>query len=396
MILFSNKEDCYGCTACKTICPNKAIKMQSDEEGFLYPTIDKKICTECGLCITVCPSKTEVIINGYFNEPKVYAVKHNLDSVRMMSSSGGAYTAISDFFVLKNKNGVCYGASFDNDFYVCHNRASTLEQRDKFRGSKYVQSDLKNILIDIRESLIEGKSVLFTGTPCQTAGLLKYLERSKTNTSNLLLNDIICHGVPSPKIWKDYIEFIQEKNHSKLINYTFRYKEKGWRGYNIKAEFESGQIRLNTKDILKYIKLYKSNLTLRPSCYYCKFANLNRPSDIMIGDFWGIEKSIPEFGDEKGVSLVFVNTKKGKEVLDKIENSITYKLSNTINCLQPNLHEPTKKPMHRKKFWSDYNNKGFNYIIRKYTEKGFFAIVKISIMKTIRKIGLVDIIKMFK
>jgi coenzyme F420-reducing hydrogenase beta subunit len=390
--LFDKKQDCCGCTACKNICPQQAITMKSDEEGFLYPIIDDVLCIECGLCKTVCPFQNEVTIQGHFAEPAVYAIKHGSDSVRMSSSSGGVYTAISDH-VLENKSGICYGVKFDKDFTVRHTGATTADERDKLRGSKYVQSDLGTVFYEAKQNLSEGKLVLFTGTPCQTAGLAKFLEVSKIDISNLILNDIICHGTPSPKLWNDYVMFVEEKNKSKLQDYTFRFKEKGWRGYNVKAGFESGRYELNTKDILKYIKLFNSNLALRPSCYYCKFANLHRPSDIMIGDFWGIEKSMPEFEDERGVSLVFINTKQGEAVFEQIKNDIYFKQGNTTDCMQLNLQQPTKKPANREKFWKDYYNRGFMYIAKRYAGDGFTGRMRSFSINMLRRIGLLSMIK---
>jgi len=390
--LYERKQDCCGCTACKNICPKQAITMKSDEEGFLYPIIDEVLCIECGLCKTVCPLQNEVIIQGHFEEPKVYAIKHILDRVRMLSSSGGVYTAISDH-VLENKSGICYGVEFDKDFTVRHTSATTADERDKLRGSKYVQSDLGTVFYETKQNLSEGKSVLFTATPCQTAGLIKYLELSETDTSKLILNDIICHGTPSPKIWNDYVKFIEEKNNSKLQDFTFRFKKKGWHGYNVKAGFKSGKYELNTRDILKYIKLFNSNLVLRPSCYYCKFANIHRPSDIMIGDFWGIENSMPEFEDEKGVSLVFINTIKGENLFEQIKNNICFKQSNITDCIQFNLQKPTKKPTNREEFWRNYNDRGFNYISRKYAGYNLSKIIKNFGIKMLRRLGLLAVTK---
>lgn len=383
--LFDSHQDCCGCTACKHICPIKAIEMESDEEGFLYPSININLCTECGMCISVCPNKSKVNIDKKFEIPKVYAAKHVSDAVRLKSSSGGIYTALSDY-VINERKGICYGAVFDREFNVCHDTASTIEERERLRGSKYIQSDLRNVFIKIKEDLIDDKTVLFTGTPCQTAGLSKYLERSKVPTSKLVLNDIICHGTPSPKLWKDYINYIKEINKSELEEYTFRSKEKGWRGYNVKAKFSNGYIRLNSDDILKYIKLYKSNLILRPSCYCCKHTSLDRPSDIMIGDFWGIEKSIPEFEDAKGVSLVLLNTELGEKLFNKIKCDLEYKESNTKDCLQLNLYQPTPQPPNRKKFWKDYKKRGFSYIAKKYTRKTLIRQFVMKLKKYLRSI----------
>lgn len=369
MNLIYKKEDCSGCTACESICPTKAITMERDNMGFNYPIIDDDLCVECGLCKNVCPLQNEIEVDKHLSEPIIYAAKYKEDDVRMVSSSGGIYTAISNY-VINEKKGICYGATFNKDFSVVHESACNLSERDKFRGSKYVQSELNDTFKKIKEDLKKNKAVLFTGVPCQTAGLIKYLKMAKVDTSHLILNDIICHGVQSPMIWEDYVRFIENKNQSKLKSYTFRAKDMGWRGYNVRAVFKDGSVKTNTKDILKYIKLFKSNLALRPSCYYCKFSNMNRPSDLMIGDFWGIENTFPNFEDEKGVSLVLVNTEKGKEVFDSIKENLIYKISSKDKCMQHNLQKPTEEPKKSVYFWREYNSGELESIIDKYTSVG--------------------------
>ena len=382
--LFTDKKDCCGCTACKSICSKKAITMQPDEEGFLYPIINKVLCVECGMCKTVCPLQKEVNLQCHLSKPLIYALKHKSEEVIMSSSSGGAYTAISDYAL--NTSGNIYGVQFNKDFTVHHVKASTKNGRDAFKGSKYVQSDLGDVLLEVKRDLVAGRTVLFTGTPCQTAGLSMFLE--SVDTTNLILNDIICHGTPSPLIWREYVKFIKRKYNSNLKAYTFRFKEKGWRGYNVKVVFEDGKIKLNSRDIKIYVKIFSSALALRPSCYYCKFANMNRPSDITIGDFWGIEKCMPEMDDNKGVSLVIVNTVKGEKVFEQIKASICFKQSNPADCLQYNLQQPTKQPLKRDQFWKDYQTKGFVYVSKKYIGYGSLGRIKSLVAKILRRIGL--------
>lgn len=387
--VFDKKENCCGCTACKNICPKNAINMIPDREGFLYPVIKQKLCIDCGLCRRVCP-----FLNGVFAEDKltdrlIFAVKHKNMEVRKTSSSGGVYTAISDY-ILK-QSGIVYGVKFDDKFEAIHSRATTAEERDKFKGSKFIQSELKDIFKQIKHDLEEGKSVLFTGTGCQVAGLRLYLSKSGTNTEKLITNDIICHGVPSPLIWKTYLNFIQSE--SRLKEYSFRYKEKGWRGYNIRAEFENGKVELNTPEIKTFAKLFEYNLVLRPSCYKCPFTNLNRPSDIMMGDFWGIEKSMPELDDNKGVSLLLVSTDKGKLVLDGIEGEIDKWESDSTSCLQYNLQKPTKKPKNRKKFWKEFSKKSLLYITKKYCGNDLKSKIKSILRRFLIKLKILQLFK---
>lgn len=383
--LFTEKNNCYGCTACKNICPKQAIAMDFDHEGFLYPKIDKMKCIECGLCNSVCPYKNDVVLGGHFDKPKVYAMKHKNVSVRMASSSGGAYTAISDF-ILK-QNGICYGVAFDDRFYVKHICATNIGERNELMGSKYVQSDLGNCFSEIKQALEKGKIVLFTGTPCQTAGLVQYLCVSGVDTTNLMLNDIICHGTPSPLLWKDYIELIEKKYRAQLTGFTFRCKDKGWRGYNVRANFSDGSEVTNTKQLLYHTNLFKVNLCLRPVCYNCKYANVNRVSDITIGDFWGIEKFMQNFDDDKGVSLVLLNTANGARLFDEIKNDTVYLKGNLSNCMQLNLYQPSKMPTNREAFWKDYHRHGYNYIVSKYAKQGITKKFK-SYLKVLRNLSI--------
>lgn len=387
--VYDKKEDCCGCTACKNICPNEAIEMKPDEEGFLYPVIKQELCTDCGLCRKICPLQSENEMTDRFSEPLVFAVKHKDEQVRRISASGGVYTAISDYALKQSY--VVYGAEFDDDFLVQHNRATSAVERNKFRSSKYVQSNLKETFKQIQQDLTQGLGVLFTGTGCQVAGLVKYLGSTKTNTDRLITNDIICHGTPSPLLWEEYLNFVQKS--SKLKSYTFRYKGKGWRGYNVKAEFENRKIKINSSDIKVYANLFSSNLALRPSCYHCRFASIYRVSDIMMGDYWGIEKVMPEIDDNRGISLVFVNTPKGKAVFKKLQNDLEIWKSSITDCLQPNLQYPTKRPEKRDQFWNDYYKHGFDYIAKKYAGHSFKGRLKRLVRKLLMKTGILEYMK---
>lgn len=385
MLAYKDKGQCAGCTACMNICPHNAINMQTDREGFFYPVTNEELCTNCGLCRKICPFLNTNIISDHFTQPKVYAVKNRDDKVRMNSSSGGLFTAISDY-ILSN-NGVIYGAAFDDQLRVCHQRAENTEKRNKFRGSKYVQSDLQGIFKDIKADLTKGRQVLFTGTPCQTAGLNTYLHNSY---ENLYLCDLVCHGTPSPIIWKEHLDFMVNRYGKKITAYNFRTK---WRGINVSITFEDGKIINNKYDLLTYINIFHSHAALRPSCYNCHFTNYYRPSDITIGDFWGIEKCMPKFEDDKGVSLVLVNSSKGLELFQSINNKLEYRESNTKDCLQPNLCEPSKQSPLREQFWQDYWSKGFEYVLKIYGGYGVKTRVKMFIRNGLEKVGLLPIVK---
>lgn len=359
--VFDIKEECCGCTACKHICPTNAIEMVADKEGFLYPSINQQLCIDCGQCKKVCAFQNGYDTSNNLEQPKVYAAKHKNESIRMDSTSGGAFTAISDYIL--DNNGVIFGVSFDDNMHVVHQMAKTIRERDKFKGSKYVQSDLKNVYMEIKQLLKKDIYVLFTGTPCQTAGLSRYLSSSKTE--KLILCDIICHGTPSPLMWREHIKHLEMKMKQTIKEYKFRDKSIGWRGANVTIKFKGKKIAKYS--IAKtFTNLYFSHNIIRPACHNCKYTNLQRTSDITIADFWGIEKHMQDFDDNKGVSLVFVNTEKGDQVFKNIIKDIIVKTSNTNECIQPQLKEPTKKSKLRNQFWDDYNLKGYAYVVKRY------------------------------
>lgn len=234
MIEIKNKADCCGCTACNAVCPHDAITMRPDAMGFLYPVVDKDKCIDCGLCEKVCAFNDHYDISLNLPEPLAYAARHkDMDEI-MKSRSGAAFAAISDY-VLEN-GGIVYGAGYAEHFRVVHKRAITKEQRDEFRGSKYVQSDLRGVFRQVKQDLKGGLQVLFSGTPCQTAGLNSFIGR-KLRT-NLILVDIVCHGVPSPYLWRDYLAYIEKKHGDKIAWVNFRDKELfGWAAHRETFKF---------------------------------------------------------------------------------------------------------------------------------------------------------------
>jgi len=364
MVLYSRKEECYGCSACKSICPQSAVQMLPDNEGFLYPVIDENLCTNCGLCAKVCSFKNNCITGLNFKVPLVFAVRHRDINEIVHSQSGAMFVAISDY-ILKN-NGVVYGVGYTDHFRAVHKRAATNLERDEFRGSKYVQSDINETYKSIKNDLKDGLLVLFSGTPCQSAGLKSYLEGY--NTDNLIICDIICYGTSSPKIWNDYLQYIEKKYADIIVEVNFRDKEMGWKSQYETFEF----LRKKGKVIRESFKvLFTSNIILRPSCGICKFTNILRNSDITIGDYWGIERLSTSINyDNTGVSLVLINTEKGECLFNKLKNDIVYLESNVEKCLQNKLQKPSKASLLRDRFWNDYDKHGFKYVGRKYSNLG--------------------------
>jgi len=385
--LFDTKEECCGCTACISICPIHAITTQTDEEGFLYPKIDYSLCLECGLCKKVCAFQNGYNTSSSLGQPDVFALKHKSNDVRMNSTSGGAFTAISDYVLLKN--GVIYGAAYDEALRVTHQRAETAVGRNRFRGSKYVQSDLNQVFSQIGKDIKNDRTVLFTGTTCQVAGLNSYLAQSKINIDKLVTIDIICHGVPSPRVFSDFIAYCEHKNKSKITQYYFRSKVNGW-GHTEEAVYENGKHDYNSLLSQTHKELFYSDLCLRPACHKCKYTNFDRPSDFTIADYWGIENCLPEFKDTLGVSAIILNTRKGKDIFSYLKGSTESVLSNIYDCAvkQRNLHTPTPMNIKRNEFWSDYLVHDFDYIIRKYTGYGLKKELKGASKRILSKVGL--------
>lgn len=307
----------------------------------------------------------------------VYAVKHKSESVRSNSRSGGIFTALSDK-VLED-NGVVYGCILVNNINAVHFRAENKEQRNKMRGSKYIQSDLGDIFKSVKKDLDNDVYVLFSGTSCQIAGLKNYLNK---NYVNLICVDIVCHGVPSPLIWEKYVKWQEEKNKSLVTEIDFRNKVKfGWRAHVETLKMENG--KTVNSDVFTML-FYKHNI-LRPSCYKCPFKKIHHPGDITIADYWGIENVAPEFDDNKGVSLVLVNTDKGLSLFDEVKNHILWKETKIENSMQDPLRFPFPKPSTRDEFWNDFQSKDFDSFLYKYCDIGLSGILK-KIKRKIRKL----------
>ncbi len=367
MITLVDKAQCSGCTACANVCVHGAITMKMDNMGFYYPKVDQYKCTNCGLCEKICPFHVNYNIDENFNEPKAYGFRLTDENILMNSQSGAAFIALSDLIL--NKGGVIYGACFSDGFRVIHQRAATKAERDTFRGSKYVQSDLGTIFKQVLKDLKTGLCVLFCGTPCQIAGLKAYIP--KLYKSQLYLVDLVCHGVPSPNIWRDYLEYIKSKHRKNIKVANFRNKRKyGWR-ISKETYLLDGDVEVTETG---FLNLFYSKLTLRESCFQCKFSNTRRTGDITIGDFWGCEKINPNLAnDQKGVSLILCNTPKGTELLDDVRNNSTIMMFGiSLNmALQPNLIAPTARPIKRTSFEADYTKHGFIYVFKKYGPIGW-------------------------
>lgn len=363
MIQISNKSKCCGCTACVSICPKQCITMREDEEGFLYPMVDSSLCIDCNLCKKICPE----LHSKERREPlNVYAAKHKNEQVRLASSSGGIFTLLAERII--DENGVVFGARFNSNWNVIHDYTETKKGLTAFRGSKYVQSYMGNCYQKVKFFLQQGRKVMFTGTPCQIAGLKNYLRK---DYDNLLTVDVVCHGVPSPKVWQIYLNEIarkggknsvlfhpiSEKQEIKSIN--FRSKSTGWKKYSF-ALILSGATADEEKNTVllssiftenPYMNAFLSNLSLRPSCYDCPAKSGKSGSDITIADFWGIEEVLPEFDDDKGISLILSYTEKGIYWLKGLNCEYTKVDYQTAQKNNPFISTSVAKPINRNFFF---------------------------------------------
>ena len=370
MRLNKNQYNCCGCTACENICPKQAISMQPDSLGFLYPKIDNDKCIDCGSCVRICKF-TDGLGNESKDLPIVFAVRSKNVKELCKSQSGAAFFELAKVFI--QLGGVVYGASLESDFTVKHIKVTTLEGLDRLRMSKYTQSQLSGILQQVKADLQNGRNVLFSGTPCQISGLNAFIPEK--NKMKLTTIDLVCHGVPSPFVWKKYIEYLEDK-YGTVKGCIFRDKKFGWASHFETFSFSNGK----TMSTRIFRDLFYDNLMLRYSCYECPFTNFNRVSDITIGDFWGWSKFSTQFNDNLGVSLVLINSEKGKYLFNAVKPYIQYIQSNANDCLQPQLQHPSQKNPHREQFEYDFEQKGFQYVARKYGAIGFNYIVKMLLI----------------
>ncbi len=367
MIQINDPIDCCGCSACAAVCAHGAIAMRPDALGFLYPVVNTDKCTECGLCERVCAFHDDYDKSLNLLQPIAYGARHKEMSEVESSRSGAAFIALSDYVL--EQGGVVYGAGYTDHFRVVHKRATTKEQRNEFKGSKYVQSDLGDTLRQVKRDLKAGLIVLFSGTPCQTAGLHAYV--GSRWRDNLILVDIVCHGVPSPYIWRDYIKYLEGKAKAEIVHVDFREKRLcGWRAH--KEAFRYADLKRDLEIRESYTHLFCKCIMFRHSCGACKYTNLQRPSDVTIADFWGWEKTNPTINaDNKGLSLVLCNTEKGRQLFESVKERMNSFPAELDNCMQPNLMQPSTIHPQRTDFEHDYVHKGLVYVMKRYSDIGW-------------------------
>ena len=350
---------CTGCCACYNACKKNAITLKINSKGFYFPAIDEVKCVNCGLCKKVCPTLNSP---GGNEHKSVFAALVKDDDERAKSTSGGIYACLAKTII--KYGGYVYGAAMDDELVVRHIEAHSIEDLEKTRNSKYVQSDIGFCYKQAQKRLNEGYQVLFSGTPCQIAGLRSFLRKEY---SNLLTVDILCHGVPSPGLLRKYIKNEEIQAGAKLVDLQFRSKDIGWKKPNTVRKFDSNQ-KIGSGDT--FVPGFLKNLYLRESCYSCQYATDKRQGDITLGDFWGYQESAPEYieDDDKGISLVIVNTSKGEKAFKSIKRYISTAKRTMDDAKRGNpvLYKPCDKPDGYDEFWNDASNMGWDELANKY------------------------------
>lgn len=379
MIKVDKKELCCGCSACQNSCPVRCIEMKTDSEGFSYPKVNLEECIKCRKCETVCP-----ILHPNFeiSNTKEFLVAYNLaETDRMKSSSGGIFCLLAQSIL--NVTGIVFGATYDSENQVRHIGIEKMEDLGKILGSKYVQSEMGNCFSEVMKNIKNGKPVLFSGTPCQNAGLKKYLGKL-SEADNFVLVSVICHGVPSPMVWKRYLEEISNQSIEKV---NFRDKVNGWKKFHFSYVTKDGIENSEQFDKNIYMKGFLNNLFLRPSCYECEFKAEKDQSDISLGDFWGIDKLKEYFDDDKGCSAVAVKTQKGIELMKTIADNIISEpvKENEIIQYNPAYVNSPEKHKKREDFFENLNKFGVVKNIEKCIRPPFIIRMKMKIYQIISR-----------
>lgn len=385
MINITDKTKCCGCAACEQRCPKKCIDMKEDEQGFLYPVIDTETCIDCGVCEKVCP----ILNPSVSKEPlQVLAAKNRNEGQRLRSSSGGTFILLAEHII--EQGGVVFGAKFNQNWEVEHCYAETIEELEPLMRSKYVQSNIGNTYNEAEQFLKQGRQVIFVGTSCQIAGLKRFLRKEY---DNLLAVDFICHGVPSPGIWRRYLEETKSsQSYSVITGINFREKQNGgygWKKYGFvicsKPSLTGNNNQIVNSDIAYnniFMRGFLSNLYLRPSCYKCMAKNGASGSDLTIADFWGIQNYHPEFDDDKGVSLIFTHTDKGKNCITNLSSQVELIVSNIDEATvsNPSYLHSVQVPMKYTIFWKNFNRtKSVHTSIEIANRKSIFAKIEAKI-----------------
>lgn len=361
------KEKCYGCNACKDICPSNAIEMKADKEGFLYPVTDKEKCTNCGLCSKACIRRHPNLVKYEEQFPKAYTTYHKDLNQRLGSSSGAVFPSLAKY-AIEDRKGVVVGVRYDENMKVISDIADNMEDAKAFSGSKYVKSDFRGIFPKVKGLLKEGRFVLYSGLPCECAALRSYLRK---DYENLLISELVCHAAPSPKAFRKYVEYLNKKYDSKVTNIVFRNKDNGWRigDANMVITFENGKTETHRSVEDPYFRAFLDEFTIRSSCTNCKYTYLNRAGDITLGDCWGVKKAAPELFDNKGVSMLLVNNSKAMDVWNKVKNQFEIKENTAKEIFYKNHVKPSRDKRVRTAFFYKLNKEPIETLLTRYSKK---------------------------
>lgn len=386
----ADREHCYGCAACKAVCSRNAISMSADTEGFLYPHISASLCVNCGACTKACQSLQQ---SESCKPLGVYAAKAKDDALRLDSSSGGIFSLLAKDVLARG--GVVFGAAFDrNDWHVYHRAVDNKADLAELRGSKYVQSDIGECYRQVKEELKTGRDVLFSGTPCQIAGLRASLRQ---DCENLLLVDVVCHAVPSPLAWKRYLEKRAASVYNNRVDglrvirrVIFRRKNCGWKRYSMWLGFVNDMEYHAIFSDDPFMRGFLAELYNRPSCHSCPSKNLSSGSDITIADYWGIASKFPEMDDDKGTSLVLVNTDKGRNAFSALSENIVVKESDFNHAVKGNsaIVRSTIPHKNRSRFFQSVNKSDFDSLVNRLLLPPLKIRVRSYVSRILKKIGL--------
>ena len=375
------KEECTGCSACVHVCPVSALHFERDEEGFDYPALDEDACVKCGKCLQTCPVNKKYISSA----SDAFAARNSERDIRIRSSSGGIFTSLAESVI--DDGGVIVGAAFDDSMILRHVIVDKKDDIGPLCASKYVQSTLGDVFRETKKILDKGRKVLFCGTPCQVAGVHEFLGR---DYDNLIIIDVLCYGVPSPGIFKDFISYLEDKHSSKVKKFYFREKSYGYASPNVKAIFADNSVEEMSYDIKSYTNLFFKGIIARPSCSECKFKGVDRVSDLTLGDYWGIGKREKAMDDDTGTTLVMAHTDKGRDAIIGLKGACVKKMdfNTVVSDCGPMLMESAVVNSRRDSFFRLYKNVTYIEAARMFAPNTAKNVLANTIKPIILRVGL--------